>query len=80
MNGPSFTEHIPVDSVRVGDTVNYLSDLGGYRFGEVVPAKRACGKDTIAVRAVGRRNLEYVKLARVRDAFRDVLQDKETIQ
>ena len=78
MNPPTFMEEVPRDTLRVGDLVHYMSDLGGYRFGTVVTARKSVLAGTVAVLPRGRRNVEYVSVAKVNKAFRDVFRDKES--
>ena len=76
MQPPRFTVEIPVSEARPGDTVQFRSDLGGYRIGKVtIPTKKR--KGYLIIRCAGRARAETVKIQDVSHAFRDVMTDDD---
>lgn len=79
MNAPAFHERIDVADLRVGDVVQYRSDRGGYRPGNVLRLFKQGGVPHAEIRAYGRKQKETVPLASVNEAFRDTMKDKEEL-
>jgi len=79
MNPPAFSDEIPIDSLRPGDTVHFLSDLGGFRFGTVVSLPKKGGKPLVTIRPNGRKRSESVTYPKIRAAFRDTFQEKDKL-